>query len=75
MPERPTHEDWKPDVLSQLIIKVESQQRQINELREKCVTKEDIAPIKAIAYGIVAVFMTAVLMTIAAMAMKGRIAP
>lgn len=78
MPDHPGHEPWKPDPLSQLLVLAESQQNQINELRDSSVTKKEFDPVKMIAYGLVTVIVLSVITAIVGLVLasgRGRIGP
>jgi len=77
---------WERDTLIQLVEQVKGLREEMNThdesdrqmfqslrniLDEKYVTKADFGPTKAIAYGIVSVFMLAVLTAIAALVVMG----
>ncbi len=62
---------WEADPLSQLLVRVESQQHQINELRDSCVTKQEFNPVKLIAYGLVALIVMTVVTAIVGLVLTG----
>ena len=71
MSDHPGHDGWKTDPLTDALGRIKALEDRLAE----CVTKTEFNPVRAIAFGIVALSVTAVLMAVLAMAVKGRLGP
>jgi hypothetical protein len=71
MQDRPDHDDWRPDPLTDALGRIKRLETQIAD----CVSRKEFDPVRTIAFGIVALTVAAVLTALLAVVMKGRLMP